>query len=124
MNLRLTLFDRFTRSLKLQEAKVRNHQAKLSAFELDQNVRHQVRVASDQMISLYEQVQVAAQNSRWAEETLKFEQERYRLGSATVIELGAAQISFIQAKNDQIDLETQFYVALGELEMATGKVLR
>ncbi len=124
LNLRWTLFDRFTRSLKLQEAKVRNQQAKLTAFELDQNVRHQVRVASDQMISLYEQVQVAAQNSRWAEETLKFEQERYRLGSATVIELGTAQISFIQAKNDQIDLETQFYVALGELELATGKVLR
>ncbi|MDP8238452.1 MAG: TolC family protein [Candidatus Hatepunaea meridiana] len=118
------LFDRFTRELRLQEARVRQQQAEFSVYENSRDIQHQVRVAADRLFSLYEQAEVAAQNSHWAEETLKFEQERYRLGSATIIELGAAQLSFIQAKNDQIRLETEFYTALGELELATGIVLR
>ncbi|MCF7810997.1 TolC family protein [bacterium] len=119
-----TLFDRFTRSLRNQEAAVNRRQAELSANELALEIERQVRAASDRLISLYNQSEVAAQNSRYAEETLKFEQDRYRLGSATVIELGVAQVSFIQAKTDQITLETEFYIALGELESATGIILR
>lgn len=124
LNLSWTIFDRFTRSLRLQEAKIRRRQAELSVYELSLEIHRQVRAAADKLTALYNQVEVAAQNSSWAEETLKFEQERYRIGSATVIELGAAQLSFIQAKNDQIALETEFYVALGELELATGTKLR
>jgi len=119
-----TLFDRFTRSLRLQEAAINRRQAELTSNELTLEVRRQVRSASDRLISLYNHSYVAAQNSRWAEETLKFEQERYRLGSATVIELGAAQVSFIRAKTDEIALETEFHIALGELETATGTILR
>ncbi len=118
------LFDRFTRSLQLQKAKVRRHQADLEFYELTQAVHHQVHTAIDRLAALYQQAQVAEQNSRWAEETLLFEQERYRLGSATVIELGAAQLSYIQARHDQIYVETEFHIALGELEMATGLELR
>jgi outer membrane protein TolC len=119
-----TLFDRFTRSLRNQEAAVNRRQAELSANELALEIERQVRSAADRLISLYNQSEVAEQNSRFAEETLKFEQDRYRLGSATVIELGAAQVSFIQAKTDQISLETEFHIALGELESATGIILR
>lgn len=124
LNLSWTLFDRFTRSLRLQEAKIRHQQSKLTADELALDVRHEISSAVDRITALYKQAQVAAQNSRLSEETLKFEQERYRLGSATVIELGAAQLSFIQAKNDEINIETEFYAALGELELATGMKLR
>jgi outer membrane protein len=83
LSLQWLLFDRFTRSLRTQEAKVRRQQAALSASELEREVERQVRVAADRLLSLYEQVQVAVENCRWADETLKFEQERYRFGSAT-----------------------------------------
>ncbi|NQT34708.1 TolC family protein [bacterium] len=124
LDLTWTLFDRFTKSLRLQEAKIRHQQSKLTEHELALDVRYEVSSAINHITALYKQAQVAAQNSRLSEETLKFEQERYRLGSATVIELGAAQLSFIQAKNDEINIETQFYAALGELELATGMELR
>ncbi len=124
LDLSWTLFDRFTKSLRLQEAKIRHLQSKLTASELALDVRHEISSSVNRITALYKQAQVAAQNSRLSEETFKFEQERYRLGSATMIELGAAQLSFIQAKNDEINIETEFYAALGELELATGMKLR
>ena len=124
LNASWMLFDRFTRNLRLQEAKISENQAQLSTYELRRDIKLQVRSTIDILKSLHQQALVAEQNSRWAERTLEFEQERYRLGSATVIELGAAQLSFIQAQSDQIRIETDYHKAIGDLEMAVGKVLR
>lgn len=118
------LFDRFTRSLRLQDAKIRKQQAIIYNEELGREVYRQVVATSDKLKALYQQGLVADQNRRLAEETLRFEQERYRLGNGTVIELGAAQVSYIQARNDQIRLNTEFYITLGEMEHAAGTVLR
>ena len=80
--------------------------------------------AIDELKSIYYQNQVAHKNTELAAETYRFEEERYRLGSATKIELGNAHISFISARDDEIRLNTEFYIALGELEQATGMTLR
>jgi len=78
----------------------------------------------DRLNSFYHQAEAAAQNAALAGETLAFERERYRLGSAGIIELGAAQVSYIQARSEQIRLESEFTAALGDLEKAVGKPLR
>ncbi|MFH0765412.1 MAG: TolC family protein [Calditrichota bacterium] len=124
MTLSWTLFDRFTRSLRTQEAKIAQDQTNIQRSELEREVRMETLTAADRLEVLYQQAVVAAQNSRWAKETLDFEQERYRLGSASVIELGAAQLSYIQARSEQIRLESEFAAALGDLERAVGNPLR
>ncbi len=117
------MFDRFTRSLKVQEAKVKFRQSMIQTAESARLVRSRVLSALDRLKAIRRQAVVAVDNSRLARETLDFEQERYRLGSGTVIELGAAQVSYIQARSEQIRLETEFHIALGELEQAVGKAL-
>jgi len=117
-------FDRFTRSLRIQEAKIRHQKTSIQQFVIERQIRQQILSTFDNIESIFQLSIVANQNTDLALETNRFEEERYRLGSATTIDLGAAQVSYIQARNDQIRLETEFYIALGELEKATGIILR
>ena len=117
-------FDRFTRSLRIQEAKIRAQKNIIRQSEIERQIQQQILSTFDNLESIYQRGIVAAQNTELALETNRFEEERYRLGSATTIDLGAAQVSYIEARNEQIRLETEFYIALGELEKATGIILR
>lgn len=118
------VFNRFSQSLQYQTAKVRLSQTNLQLADLNREVQRQVSSSLNRLQALYEQSIVVNQYVRWAEETLNFEQERYRVGSASVIELSTAQVSYIQARNDQIRIASEFNIALGELERAVGTILR
>ena len=118
------LFDRFTRSLRLQEAKVQLQQSELSQEELKRSIRQQTRSTLASLNSIYQQYQVALKNIELAKENLNFEAERYRLGNATTIDRGFAEISYIQARQDAIRLESEFFSTLGQLEETTGMILR
>jgi len=118
-----SIFDRFTRSLRLQEAKVQQQRALMQRNDLKRTVRQRVSSAWDKMHALDSQLAVAEQNVELARVTLRFEEERYRLGSATTLDIGAAQVSYIQARQDKINLQTEIYIARAELEQAIGMAL-
>ncbi len=118
------LFDRFTRSLRLQDSKVKLQQAKIALDELKRSIRQEIQLTIVNLKSIFGQYEVAEQNIELARENLKFEEERYRLGNATTIDRGFAEISYIQARLDAIRLESDFYGALARLEEITGKNLR
>jgi outer membrane protein len=120
LNFSWQLFNRFANNLRQQDAEIKRRQAELDHKELSETITYRIRTAVDRLLSLQQQAQVAVQNSLLAEQTLAFEQERYRLGSGTILELGAAQLSFIQAQSDQIRIETEYHTAIGELELAVG----
>lgn len=124
LSLSWQIFDGFTRELNLEQSRIQHKKSIINRQDLERRIFKQVFEILYQIRSLYQQSLVAQQNVRLANETLRFEEERYRLGSASTIELGVAQVSYIQARNDLINIETNFYIALGELENATGMVLR
>lgn len=118
------LFDRFSRSLQLQYSEIKIRQTAIDKNELDKEIYRQVAATLDRLNSLHDQNLVAVKNTALAFETMQFEEERYRLGSATTIDVGAAQVSYIQARNDEIFLKSEFFRVLGELEKATATELR
>ncbi|MFC2149927.1 TolC family protein [Calditrichota bacterium] len=118
------LFDRFSRSVRTQEASIRRKQAEISADQMQVTILQEVRSAYESLSSLYQQAVVAVKNRELAEETLEFELERYRLGSASLLELGAAQLSLAQAASDQIRIEANYHKAIADLETAVEKELR
>jgi len=124
LSLSWQLFDGFTRELNLEQSRIQHKKSILNRDELERRIFKQVSEILYQLQSLYQQSLVAEQNVNLAKETHRFEEERYKLGSATTIELGVAQVSYIQARNDLINIKTNFYIALGELENATGMILR
>ena len=124
LSLSWELFDGFTRELNLEQSRIQHRKSIINRQDLERQIFKQVSEILYQLRSFYQQSLVADQNVGLANETLRFEEERYKLGSATTIELGVAQVSYIQARNDLINIENNFYIALGELENATGMVLR
>ncbi len=117
------LFDRFSRELNLQQAKVDQGKLEIELNNLELEIRVEVRSAAEMLRSASLQVKVASDNANLAEQTLEFEQERYRLGSATLIELNAAQLSYYQAQTEIIRLESEYVAAYGDLEAAVGQPL-
>lgn len=118
------LFDQFTRSFNRQESQIRKRQTDIEVGRQEEDLRRLVHDQLSQLQSIYMRAKVSEKNEMLAKETLDFEQERYRLGSGTVIDLSAAQVSYIEALREQITLETEFHIALAELEKATGILLR
>ncbi len=117
------LFDRFTRELSMQQTKVDQGKMEIELSNLRIEIRRQVRSAVETLQSILLQVKVASDNASLAEQSLEFEQERYRLGASTLIELNAAQLSFYQAHTEKIELESEYLSAFGDLEAAIGQPL-
>lgn len=118
------LFNQFNTSYATQETKIRKRQADLEIVAQSNELRRVINNLTDRLTVVYQQSKVAAQNSKLAGETLSFENERYRLGSGTVIDLSTAQVSYIEALREQINLDTDFHITLSELERSTGLILR
>ncbi len=121
LTLNWLVFDRFTRELNVQQRKVDQSKLEIEFVELKLNIRREVRQAFETLQSAYLQVEVASANAILAAQTLEFEQERYRLGSATLIELNAAQLSYYQAQTEKIKQESEYMTAYGDLEAAVGQ---
>lgn len=117
------IFDRFSRDLNLQQARIKRAKLEIEKENVRQEIYRQVRSAFETVQSANLQVEVAATNATLAEQTLEFEQERYRLGSATLIDLNASQLSYFQAQTEKIVLESEYLAALGNLESAVGQPL-
>lgn len=120
LTLSYPLFDRFTRVLKTQDAKVKYNQGLISAEELKRNIKREVLVAIDKIQALYLQLDLARKNLELANDILEFEQERYRIGTISIIDLGSAQVNYIEAANEFIRLEGLYFIVLSELDRAVG----
>ena len=118
------MFGQFSKNYNRQETKLRKRQNEIELIRQEQELRRLVNNKVHQLQSFSLQYQVAGKNSELAKETLWFEQERYRLGSGTVMDLGAAQVSYVESQRERIALELQFHIILSELENTVGLELR
>ncbi len=58
-----------------------------------------------------------------AEEDLRVQQERYRLGAATIVEVLTSQVSLDQAGVDMVQARLDYLVARAQLEALVGREL-
>ena len=58
-----------------------------------------------------------------AQEDLRVQNERYRLGAATIVEVLASQVSLDQAEVDLVQARLDFLVARAQLEALLGRAL-
>lgn len=120
----LMVFDRFTRSLKVQEGRVRMREKEIEEIKRWESIKNEIALTAKQLEAIHRQIEVAQQNAVWATETLNFEEERYRLGATTIIEVMAAQSSFVQAQMELNNLIADYHITLARLESLVGKPLR
>jgi outer membrane protein len=120
LGLSWTLFDGFSREVSLQEARVAERQAKLDQVALNQTIEQSVRQSYYTLMRIWDQSQTTAKNRELGRRQLELEQELYRLGSASQLELRSAQVTYTQAETDHIYKTLEYLINLALLEEAVG----
>ena len=71
----------------------------------------------------FQQIQIAATNVTAADEDLRVQAERYRMGAATILDLLTSQSSLTQAQVSLIQARFNYLVARAGLEAIMGREL-
>ena len=124
VGLSLPVFNGFRREQQVEQANVqrRNAQIELRAQEL--RINADIAAASLSLNTARQTVTMQEQNVRAARTALELAQERYRVGSASLVELVQARSDYERAETDRITAVYDVQRAFTALEAAVGRPLR
>lgn len=125
ITLSVPIFSGWSTENRVQIAKVLSMNAKEDLSALERRIKIEVKQGYLDLLASKKQLDVANKKVISADENKKINNERYNLGSGTIIEVLQADKDFIQAQSDQIDALYDFFKNkdllkkhLGELEVS------
>lgn len=122
-NLSLPLFNRLTRETNQVTARVTRDNAEAGAA----NARRDVSAALTQqlaaLVTTYEQIEIARTNLAAATEDLRVQQERYRVGAATILDLLTSQATLTGAEQNEVQMRFNYLIARAQVEALIGRAL-
>ena len=119
-NLTWDFFSGFSRENRVKQAQVNALNSKYDIMDSKLSIEKEVKEAVLNLERIYSQSLITRKNRELARKTLTLERERYRLGSASLLDLRSAQVTHIQAETDHISKLLEFKTTLALLEYATG----
>ncbi|MEP6766412.1 MAG: TolC family protein, partial [Gemmatimonadaceae bacterium] len=122
--LSLPIFNGWRREQQIENANVgrRNAQNNVRAQQLQINA--DVTTAWLTLTTSQQTVALQEQNARTARLALSLAEERYRVGSISLVELVTSRSDFARAETDRINAVYAFQRAFAQLETAVGRSLR
>jgi outer membrane protein len=114
------IFSGFSRENRIAQAQVNAQNSRYDLLDLKLNIEKEVKEAALTLERTYRQSLITRKNRELAQENLQLERERYRLGSASLLDLRSAQVTYIQAESDHISKVLEFKTTLAQLEYAAG----
>jgi outer membrane protein TolC len=118
-----TLFNGFTREANQVSASVNRDLAEAQAA----NVRSQVNALVTQQLAALNtavaQMTIARDNLAAATEDLRVQNERYRVGAATILDLLTSQSALTQAEVNVVQVRFNYLIALAQVEAVVGRTL-
>lgn len=121
LSLSWPLFNGFSR----ETAVARTHASAEAARSRAQDARREVNAELTRQFAALEAARVrmglARASHAAAEEELRVQQERYRLGVATIVEVLSSEENLDQAEVDLVEAKFDFFVAKAEIETLVGR---
>lgn len=114
------IFSGFSREYLIKQAQVSAQNSRYDILDKKLSIEKEVKEAVLNLERIYSQSLITRKNRELAKENLALERERYRLGSASLLDLRTAQVTYIQAETDHISKLLEFRTTLAQLEYATG----
>lgn len=124
LTLSWNLFNGFADEAQLQQSRVDLNNARHDRKAQEQLVEQAVRSAYYTLMQTWEQSLVTEKNRELAERQLALEQERYRLGATSQLNLRTAQVTYEEAETNHISNIFSFWSNLAALEASVGQRLR
>ena len=105
----------------IQQSRAARNQAGYAYDKLRLDVQVEIREAVSTARQANEGLLVAQEQVGSAEEDLKLSQEKYNVGSGTILELIDAQVALVRARSNYVQALTQVRVAEAALERVRGR---
>jgi outer membrane protein len=121
--LSLPLLNGFTREANQVAASVTRDNAVARADDTRRQVNALVTQQMSTLSTAFEQIEIADANLAAAQEDLRVQSERYRVGAATILDLLTSQAALTSAEVNVIQTRFTYLVARSQLEATVGRTL-
>lgn len=123
LNLSWQIFNRFNREQSIQTQRSSLENAEATQAEARRQVLANLTVRLHELNAARTRIEITQTSVAAATEDLRVQQERYRLGLATIVELLSAQESLNQAEVDAVNARFDYLRAKAQLEALVGRPL-
>lgn len=122
LTLGIPIFSNFRVENQIQAAKISEMNSNEDLLALERQIKIEVKQGLNDLTASKKSLDVAIKNSNYAEENRKINQERYNLGSATILEVLQANRDYIDALRNKINSIYDFYRQYDKLNNAIGRL--
>lgn len=122
LTLGIPIFSNFRVENQIQAAKINEMNQNEDLLALERQIKIEVKQGLNDLTASKKSLDVAIKNSNYAEENRKINQERYNLGSATILEVLQANRDYIDALRNKINSIYDFYRQYDKLNNAIGRL--
>lgn len=119
----LPIFNGFTREQQLVSADVQRDVAVAQAADTRRLVGAQLTQQITVLQTAYTQIDIATANVAAGTEDLRVQQERYRVGAGTILDLLTSEANLTQAKTSLVQARFNYNIARAQLEALVGRTL-
>ena len=123
LGLRWNLFDRFDRELGVAEREASLDVAEANAADVRREVAAALTTRLAELDAAQARIEIAQVSVVAATEDLRVQQERYRLGASTIVDLLTSQEALNQAEVDVVVSRFDYLRAKAQLEALIGRTL-
>jgi outer membrane protein len=119
----LPIFNGFTREQQMVSADVQRDVAVAQAADTRRLVGAQLTQEIAALQTAYTQIDIATTNVAATTEDLRVQQERYRVGASTILDLLTSEANLTQAKTNLVQARFNYNIARAQLEALVGRTL-
>jgi len=123
LGLSYPIFDGFLREERVQRARTSERVSQAQLADTRRALRSGAAQALAQIRLAADRIGFSEQAVEVAREDLKVQQERYRLGATTILDLLTSQESLVQAEINLVSARFDYRIARAELEALAGRPL-
>jgi outer membrane protein TolC len=118
-----TIFNGFSRELTRTQRAISLENSRAQAEDAVRQVNADLTQHLASLSAARTRLQIAEANQAASQEDLRVQQERYRLGAATLVEVLASQENLDQAEVDRVQSYLDYLVARAQIEALIGREL-
>jgi outer membrane protein TolC len=117
------LFNGFTREDNIARAEATARNASATATDARLKARADFERVMNALKLAEEQIALSTQAVEVAEEDLRVQEERYRLGMSTILDRITSQVNLMDAENNEVAARYDYEIARAQLEALIGRQL-